>query len=110
MKKIEAMVIDKTNGKGRRGRAARCTPPFRFIKRRKVDIESLEERTREKSEIAPRDSGTERDGRREPARDRREERYLSLLSSRVAETMRSIVECPLVDMRIPYLLSYTARP
>lgn len=29
--------------------------------------------------------------------------YLSLLFSRVAETMRSIVECPPVDMRIPYL-------
>lgn len=52
MKKIEAMVIDKTNGKGRRGRAARCTPPFRFIKRRKVDRESRGTDTREERDRA----------------------------------------------------------
>lgn len=76
-------------------------------------IESLSKNEREKRASAKgeRDRKGEKEGRRENGQGTEEERYLSLsLSSRVAETMRSIVECPLVDMRIPYLLSCTARP
>lgn len=83
-------------------------------------IESLSKNEREKrrareeaSAKGERDRKGEKEGRRENGQGTEEERYLSLslsLSSRVAETMRSIVECPLVDMRIPYLFSCTARP
>jgi len=80
-------------------------------------IESLSKNEREKraSVKRERDRKEEKEGRHKNEQGTEEERYLSLsslslsLSSRVAETMRSIVECPLVDMRIPYLLSCTAR-
>lgn len=73
-------------------------------------IESLSKNEREKRR-ARRASEIGRERRREDARTGKGQKKSGIsLSSRVAETMRSIVECPLVDMRIPYLLSCTARP
>lgn len=85
--------------------------------RRRVDRAWEERATRAKrnrtrgreEERSKRERGRRRE-RREPAKGRKKSGISPFSPPRVAETMRSIVECPPVDMRIPYLLSYTARP